>query len=149
MLGKLTDAQMQSLLTSQALGRIACTDGIQPYIVPITYAYDGHYIYGHSNEGQKISIMRKNPHVCFEVDRMTDMANWQCVLINGVFEELTGKDAEEARGIFFDRVFPLITSSTVHPHEHGVEHTIDDSNRIKFVMFRIRITHSTGRFEKQ
>ena len=44
MLGQLNVDKINSILTSQAVGRLACTDGIQPYIVPVTYTYDGKYI---------------------------------------------------------------------------------------------------------
>ena len=55
MTGELNEQQINNLLTSQAIGRIACCDGKHPYIVPVTYSYDGHYIYGQSTEGQKWS----------------------------------------------------------------------------------------------
>ena len=149
MLGELNDGQMISILSSQALGRLACTDGKHPYIVPLTYAYDGEYIYGQTSEGTKLEILRKNPNVCFEVDRLTDMRNWQSVMVYGRFEELKAKEAEKARKILFDRVFPLMTSSTIHSFEHEVTGEIDDSTRIKHVMYRIKIERMTGRFEKQ
>ncbi|HRI23792.1 MAG TPA: hypothetical protein PLZ45_03905 [Ferruginibacter sp.] len=41
-----------------------------------------------------------------------------------------------------------MTSSTVHAHEHGEKGKIDDSNRVKLVMYCIRIKKLTGRFEK-
>jgi len=44
MLGELNETQMKNVLTSQVLGRLACTDGAQPYIVTLTYTYDGKYI---------------------------------------------------------------------------------------------------------
>lgn len=149
MLGSLNDAQINNVLSSQVLGRIACTNGKQPYIVPVTYTYDGKYIYGQTNEGTKLRMLRKNSNVCFEADMMTDMANWQCVLVFGRFEELKGAQAEKAREILFGRVFGLMTSSTVHSHEHPVAATVDDSNRIKHVMYRIRIRKKTGRFEQK
>jgi len=55
------------------VGRLACTENNQPYIVPVTYMYDGQNIYDQTNEGMKLNILRKNPNICFEVDRMTDM----------------------------------------------------------------------------
>ena len=67
---ELTGDQVNSILLSNAFGRLACTDGNTPYIVPITYGYDGTYIYGQTNEGTKLEMMRKNPSVCFEVDSM-------------------------------------------------------------------------------
>lgn len=149
MLGQLNDTQIQNILSSQAVGRLACTDGNQPYIVPVTYNYDGNYIYGQTNEGMKLQILRKNPNVCFEVDWMMDMRNWQSVIVYGKFEELEDEAANEARENLFESVYSLSTSSTIHAHEHAVTAQLDDSNRVKFVMYRIKIETVTGRFEKQ
>lgn len=149
MLGKLNTTQITSILSSQMLGRLACCDGKQPYIIPVNYAYDGKFIYAQSNEGSKLSILRNNPAVCFEVDIMTDMRNWQSVVACGQFEELRGADAEKARELLFGRVFPLLTESTVHGFGHREEGEVDDSTRVKQTMFRIRISSMTGRFEKQ
>lgn len=149
MLGELNDIQIENILNSQVIGRLACTDGKQPYVVPVTFKYDGEYLYGQTNEGKKLEILRKNPNVCFVVDRMTDMRNWESVLIYGKFEELDGEEAEGAREIFFDRMFQLMTSSTIHGHEHAVKGTVDDSARVKYVMYRIKIKKITGRFERQ
>ncbi len=149
MLGELTKTEIDNLLTSQVTGRLACTDGERPYVVPVTYKYTGEYIYGQTNEGMKLDILRKNGNVCFLVDSMTDMRNWQSVIIYGKFEELENEEAEAAQEIFFNRIFPLMTSSTVHPHEHEVTAVVDDSTRIKYKMYRIVIEEITGRFEKQ
>ncbi len=148
MLGQLDAVRIRNILTSQVLGRLACTDGVQPYIVPVTYAYDGDYIYGQTNEGTKLDILRKNPLVCFEVDILSQMNHWESVLVFGRFEELSGAEADIARDILFNRVFSLMTSSTVHTHEHAAESEIGDENRVKYVMYRIKAEKITGRFEK-
>lgn len=77
------------------------------------------------------------------------MANWQTVLVFGKFEELKSEEAKKAREQLFDRVFPLLTSSTIHPFEHDEKSKVNDSRRIKPVMYRIKISRITGRFEKQ
>ncbi|HET9056718.1 MAG TPA: pyridoxamine 5'-phosphate oxidase family protein [Chitinophagaceae bacterium] len=148
MLGTLSETQMNNILSSQVVGRLACTDGKQPYIVPVTYTYDSHYIYGQTNEGMKLDILRKNPKVCFEVDMMTDMRNWQSVVVYGKFEELEKEAAEKARRTLFGRIFSLMTSSTVHPYGHESKVKVDNSSRVKHVMYRIKINKITGRFEK-
>lgn len=149
MLGKLNDTEIRNLLTSQVVGRLACTDGNQPYIVPVTYSYDGKYIYGQTNEGMKLQILRNNPTVCLEVDSMTDMRNWKSAVVYGSFEELSDEQEKEARDILFNRVLPLMTSSTIHTYGHKENGNVDDSTRVKNVMYRIKITKVTGRFEKQ
>ena len=149
MLGKLNEMQIDNLLLSQAVGRIGCVDGKKPYITPVTYVFDGKDIIGQTKEGLKLQILRKNPNVCFEVDRMLDMANWQSVVVSGTFRELKGKEADKARDYLFSHVLPLMTSATIHSHQHEVNTDVDDSNRVKPVMYRIKIKEKSGRFEKQ
>ena len=149
MLGKLNETEIDNLLLSQSVGRIGCTDGKKPYIVPVTYVYDGKNIIGQTREGMKLDIIRKNPNVCFEVDVMATMDNWRSVVVAGIFHELAGKEAEKAREYLFRHVLTLMTSSAIHQHEHEVTGKVDDSNRIKPVMYRIEIKEKTGRFEKQ
>jgi hypothetical protein len=148
MTGELNETQINNLLSSQVVGRLGCSRGKQAYIVPVTFAYDGIYIYGQTTEGTKLEILRKNPKVCFEVDTMTDMKNWQSVMIEGKFEELKSKEAEQAREILYNRIFPLSTSSTIHTYGHQQNGKIDDNAKIKDVMYRIRIKKVSGRFEK-
>ena len=149
MLGQLNEQQIKNLLLSHTVGRVGCIAGSKPYIVPVTYIFEDGYIISQSNEGTKLDMMRKNRDVCFQVDMIVDMANWQSVFIDGRFEELKGKAAIAARSNLYDRIFPLLTSATVHPHEHVVTSTPDDSNRLKPIMYRIKIKNMTGRFEKQ
>lgn len=149
MVGVLNEMQIDNLLLSQVVGRLACCNAKKPYIVPVTYSFDGKNIYGQTREGMKLDILRKNPNVCFEVDLMLDMANWQSVIIWGTFKELRDKEAEEALKYLLNRVFPLMTSSTIHPNQHEVTTELDDSNRIKPVMYRIEITEKKGRFERR
>lgn len=150
MLGELNEMQMNHFLLTQAVGRIACTDGKKPYIVPVTYVYDGKDIIGQTKEGKKLTIMRNNPNVCFEVDAMNNMVNWRCIIIDGTFSELKGAAAMKAREHLFNHIWPYLTSSTVHSHEHETSHeSVNDINRVKPIMFRIKIKGKTGRFEKQ
>jgi nitroimidazol reductase NimA-like FMN-containing flavoprotein (pyridoxamine 5'-phosphate oxidase superfamily) len=149
MLGELNETQINNLLLSQAIGRIGCVNGKLPYIVPVTYVFDGKDIYGQTHEGTKLDIMRRNPNICFQVDTILNMANWQSVVVFGTFRELKGKAATKARDYLYNRVLPLMTSSTIHSHEHQVLSKVDDSSRIKPLMYQIKIKTKTGRFEKQ
>jgi len=147
MLGILNTDQINNLLSSQVIGRIGCTDGKNVYIVPVTYTYDGKYIYGQTNSGKKLEMIRKNPNVCFEVDQMTDMKNWQSVVINGIFQELSAEEATKAKEILYNRIYTLETSSTIHSFGHEVS-SPKHPKVIRPIMYRILITEITGRFEK-
>lgn len=150
MLGTLSDAQVDRLLQSETVGRIACAARGRVYAVPVTYAYDGTAIYGHTSEGLKVLMMRENPEVCFEVDHMHNMTNWESVIARGRFEELRGTAAAHAMGLLMDRLLPLIPSETASPHDLGPSevHRVDVASR-PVVVYRIVITEKTGRFEKR
>ena len=61
--------EIETMLSSQLIGkRIGCNSNNTTYVVPISYAYDGEFIYSLTREGMKINIMRQNPNVCFKVE---------------------------------------------------------------------------------
>lgn len=148
MFGKLNPDQVEELLKKQFIGRIGCHADDITYVVPISYAYDGIYIYSHTFEGMKIEMMRKNPKVCFEIDDTKNLANWQSVVAWGEFEELKdGKERDEALQKLNARVLPVITSETMHISPQW-PFPPQDTSAIKGVAYRIRLTEKTGRFEK-
>lgn len=147
MIGHLNPAEIEQVLHSQILGRIGChADGVT-YIVPISFAYDGDFIYVHTHEGMKIDIMRRNPAICFETDAIDNMANWKSVIAWGDFEELIfGKDREQALNWLLARSLPIVSSETTHLSPNW-PFPPADVNDIQGVVFRVRLNNKTGRFE--
>ena len=76
------------LLFRTRLGRLACSHGTQPYVVPFYFAYDNDFIYSFSTVGKKIEWMRANPLVCVEVDEVINSQKWMSVVVLGRYEEL-------------------------------------------------------------
>ena len=149
MIGTLNKYQIDSFLRCEIIGRIGCCTEGKAYVVPITYVYDGKNIYAHTKEGMKTAMMRQNPNVCFEVDHIHNMANWQSVIAWGKYEELKGKAAEEVLQAIANRVHPISTSETSVPR-HGLERPHEPvSPEFRVVVFKIEITEATGKFEKQ
>lgn len=147
MFGSLNNIQIEEVLRQQIVGRIGCCNDGVTYIVPISYAYDGVYIYGHTTEGMKIDIMRKNADVCFEVEEMKDMANWKTVITWGKFEEVTDETQRKiGLQLLVDRVLPLISSETTHLSPQW-PFPLSDISTIGGIVFRIRLNKKTGRFE--
>lgn len=139
---------MEKVLKENVIGRLGCQREGKMYILPLSYAYDGKYIYAHSLEGLKISIMRTNPTVCFQVDTMKDMADWESVLLWGTFEELASQeDKKVAVQNLMNRKLPLVSSETVKLSPEWPFHTGDYST-ISGIFFRINITEKTGRYEE-
>lgn len=190
MLGELNDEEIDRVLHEAMIGRIGCHVAGQTYIVPVSYAYDGEHVYGHSGSGRKVAMMRENPSVCFEVEHVDDLGNWQTVITWGTFEELTGTDAAASRQLLLARFAPLlgtaspVSSATAVPRlgpdgtplpfgprtesrptadpapvpkpgpvrahapvPHPPNHATDGSGT-EAVLYRIRLTRKTGRFER-
>ena len=76
------------LLARKRLGRLACAQGSQPYVVPFYFAYYDCSLYSFSTVGKKIEWMRANPLVCVEVDDVVDSQEWTSVVVSGCYEEL-------------------------------------------------------------
>lgn len=156
MLGTLNTDQIDHLLREAVIGRIGCQLDGRTYVVPITFAYDGECVYGHSAAGLKVQMMRENPEVCFEVEQVDDLANWRSVIAWGTYEELHESEAAHGMQTLMNRLLPLMTSATSQP-SHGLgeagaaasgasEHRRDTSGH-EPVIYRIRLRERTGRFE--
>jgi nitroimidazol reductase NimA-like FMN-containing flavoprotein (pyridoxamine 5'-phosphate oxidase superfamily) len=150
MIGNLTKEQISNMLSSQMIGRIACCDLHKPYIVPIAYAYDGKDIYCQTTEGKKIEFMRKNPNICFQIDFSNNITNWQSIVVYGKFEELSQKETETAREFLINKIMPLMTYSKIHAYEHweAREEYLDDSHRLKPIIFKLRIEEISGKYHQ-
>jgi len=105
-------------------------------------------IYGRTFEGMKLSMMRKNPNVCFQVDKTEGMSDWESVILWGTFEEITdGEERKNGLKILQSRILPNISSETIKLTPEWPFPT-NDFNRIDGIVFRIHINEITGRCEK-
>lgn len=122
---------IERLLADSIVGRIACNQpGDRPYLVPLAYAYDGASVFAVSGPGRKLDLMRADPRISFEVDRVEQSDRWESVVAEGEFEEVID-DSEILAAI------ALIQAATGVPVEMG-PHS---------VVFRLRLTARSGRFE--
>ncbi|MFT4040376.1 MAG: pyridoxamine 5'-phosphate oxidase family protein [Thermomicrobiales bacterium] len=131
----LPDEQIEALLQTAIVGRIACCahgavgDG-RPYLVPLAYGYDGDSVYAHSGPGRKLDFMRAEPRVTFEVDRAEAADRWQSVVAEATFAEITDPAERET------------ALRTLYPPPGEIPalgaHT---------VVFRLRLTSKSGRYE--
>ena len=86
---ELTRQESLDLLARTRLGRLACAQEAQPYVVPFYFAYDNDCLYSFSTVGQKIEWMRANPLVCVEASEVVSPQQWVSVIVFGRYEELT------------------------------------------------------------
>jgi uncharacterized protein len=151
MIEKLTEQEIEELLKDNVFGHLGCNDGLNTYVYPLNYLYDGKYITCHSQEGSKIQVMRKNNRVCFQVDEIKNHKNWKSVIVLGEFQEV--HDAQEgsyAMKAFADRrLFLKESESTVLPRTNEQAANTPGSNDSDPVIFRILVDQKSGMFENE
>ena len=141
---ELTREECLDVLGRNTLGRLACVQDGQPYIVPVSFNLDGSYIYGFATVGQKVRWMRANPLVCLEVEEITDRRHWTTVIAFGLYEELTdspehAEGQRRAQELFSarDRWWEPATGKTALREPHAA------------VLYRITVNRLTGRSASQ
>lgn len=136
----LTADEAANLLERNQFGHLACHTGEELYVVPITYMFEGGYLYGHAKNGKKIQMMRHNPRVCVQVEEIEDFFHWKSVIAWGRFEELKPGDAGR------------VMQKMVKKFSVGEEPSSDieiyfESMTESAIIYRIKIERMTGRRE--
>jgi nitroimidazol reductase NimA-like FMN-containing flavoprotein (pyridoxamine 5'-phosphate oxidase superfamily) len=150
MLGILNEPMINDVLESNIIGRLGYTDGHRIYIIPISYLfYNLKYIIAHSREGQKIEILRKNPHVCLEVDKIDNLSNWKSVILWGKYEEITNqRDRYYALDLLIRRISKQkAMEMQISSEQPEIEESMVLPDREKTIVYRIQIENKSGRFE--
>ncbi len=147
MIGILNASAIDAFLRSESIAHLACVlpDG-RPYVVPMTYAFDGDAFYGYSADGMKLEALRAHPHVCLAVNRLVDAANWTSVVAWGLFRELADEDATDALRRISER---LRTVATADKSDLAAQHTYVARTAPYGVVYRITISESTGRYSAE
>jgi len=96
---ELSAADCADVLSRTNLARLACCRMNQPYVVPVSFAYDPRQacLFSFSAVGRKVEWMRENPNVCLEIEDVEDRFHWTTVVVYGRYDELG--DAPEHREI--------------------------------------------------
>ena len=140
MLGELTAPEIEELLEAEVIARIGCISEARVYVVPVTYVYDGTYLWGHAMDGAKLRAMRAGPNVCIEVEHVDDLSNWRSVIAWGTFEECLDADWDTGMALLIERIMPLLTFPPNEPPP-------DLSGLRRGSVYRIQLHEKTGRFE--
>lgn len=137
--------ELETILRSADICRLAMADDNIPYIVPMNYGYRDHTLYFHcAPEGRKLEFIRKNPEVCFEIDCNTTIANtgrpcnWtsRYTSIIGYGKATVVNDPKhkkDALNIIVDHYAP------------GTTYTYPEENVEKVTILKVKITQMTGK----
>ena len=94
---ELPQKECREFLAKISIARLGCSNGDQPYVVPISIAYEDNCIYFFSTLGKKIEWMRSNPKVCVQADQVSSNSDWISVIANGRYEELVEPGCADER----------------------------------------------------
>jgi hypothetical protein len=124
---------------------LGMADGDQPYVVPVSFGYDGRCVYFHSaREGRKLDVIAANPRVCVQFERRvvlmpseTEACEWSFAFESaigfGVVEEL--RDPET-------KAFGL---NQIMQHYSGRSWELDPSTLARTRVWRVAIEELTGK----
>ena len=66
--------EIEKIIAACKVCRLGITDETAPYVVPLNFGYNAGVLYFHSApEGKKVDLLKQNPRVCFEMDRIIKM----------------------------------------------------------------------------
>lgn len=138
MLSEMDPRAVEELLLEQTVGRLGIRGDDRVYVYPISYGYDGDYVYMQSSEGLKLRLLRTHPEVCFEVEDFRGPGRWSSVMAHGAVEELTEeRDRDRAFATIMAQAGPRSPASLT-PYLNGPD---------GMVVLRLRIERTQGRHE--
>lgn len=141
LINEMTEPECEAFLASATIGRLGCALDDQPYVVPITFAFEPGYIYVISTFGQKIKWMRKNPKVCVEVTTTGPDSGWTSVIANGRYQELPEPQFTDERA----HAHILLDKRNQWGQNAFAERRLkSESDLIPPLYFRIQIDSMTG-----
>ena len=136
---------IDQIIATAGVCRLGLSREDHPYIVPVSFGYDGKAIYFHTTmEGMKIDYMTANPRVCFEMEQDVH------VIRN---EELACKWGQSFSSVIG---FGWVHEITDHPrrkaamnqvmqHYSGRQWDFDPETFAKVRLWRISIEELTGK----
>jgi len=137
--------EIDAIIRSALVCRIALAKDDEPYLVPVSFGYDGKGLFIHTaNRGRKIDFIEANNRVCFEFEANvslqvddSDACRWtfefESVIGYGRAIELKTSE-DKARGL-----------NQIMLHYSGRKWEIDDASTATTRVWRIDIDSITGK----
>jgi len=141
--------QLDAIIRGSQVCRLALIAEGRPYLVPLSFGYDGTALYFHTApEGRKIAAFLGGGEVCFECERNVELRrgsadnacqwsmNYESVIGYGIISELT--TADEKRNAL-NQIMRQYT---------GRDWTYPDASLAKTRTWKLTITSMTGKISK-
>jgi uncharacterized protein len=146
-LGSLTPVEIEAFIGNHCYAHLGCHAGSRTYVVPISYVYVGGDLIGQTKEGMKTQMLRENPQCCVQIGSVEGIADWVSVIAWGEYEELKGHEANEAMRLLIDRLSDQVEELESSRSPRDVTPGRFDQKPQINIVYRIKITEMTGRFE--
>ena len=137
--------EIDEIIRSAEVCRLAFAADDEPYLIPVSFGYDGDALYIHTAKtGRKIDFIERNDRVCFELERQVvlhkddrDACRWsfsfESVVGYGQITELSSIE-EKTHGL-----------NQIMRHYSGRDWTIEGSQVETVRVWRIVIDSVTGK----
>ena len=137
----LSRSEIEAMLLRNRVGRLAFSIHDRVDIQPIHYIYERGWLYGRTSEGDKLSTLKHNQWVAFEVDEITDLFDWRSLVIHGSFWIMHPRGSPRAEELW-TKAAELVSKI--------VPGALTESDPVAFrqVLFRIAVGDVRGREAK-
>lgn len=134
----LSRRESESLLKRNQVGRIGFSFHDAVDIRPLHYVFDQDWIYGRTSESDKLTTLRHNQWVAFEVDEIAGPFDWKSVIAHGTFYRL------EAEGSEYDL---SLYNKALETIRHLMPEALTDADPVpaRTEVFGIAVDSMTGR----
>jgi uncharacterized protein len=142
-------SEIDGIIRGSTVCRLAFAVGDEPYVVPVSFGYDGQSLYFHTaGTGRKIDCIAANNRVCFELERNVELVthpekackwsfSFESVIGYGTVHELESSE-DRAAGL-----------NQIMVHYSGREWELDPSILATTRVWRVEILSVTGKWATQ
>ncbi|MBS4023742.1 MAG: pyridoxamine 5'-phosphate oxidase family protein [Dethiobacter sp.] len=137
--------RLHEVINNASVCRVAMADGLRPYLLPLSFGFDGKNLYFHSaSEGRKIEILKNNPSVCFEFEQEVEIVkgerpcNWS-VRYFSVIGEGKAEIVEESE----EKLYGL--TCILKQYDPDLTYSFSEKEASSVLVFKITIENLTGK----
>ncbi|MDS0223370.1 pyridoxamine 5'-phosphate oxidase family protein [Haloarcula sp. S1AR25-5A] len=91
-MSKMSDDEVEGFLSSQSLGVLGLATGGAPYMIPMSYGFDGgsclYFFFVVGAESRKENLVEQSESASFLVYNAETMFHWQSVILTGTIQKL-------------------------------------------------------------
>jgi uncharacterized protein len=137
----LSREETEAIIQRNRVGRLAFSFHDRVDIQPIHYIYERGWLYGRTSEGDKISALKHNQWIAFEIDEVADVFDWRSVVIHGSFWIIHPRGSPRAEELW-TKAAELVAKI--------VPGALTDTDPVAFrhTLFRIAVGDARGREAK-